>query len=209
MQSVKVILTDLDGVIRHWNSDALRNKEITFGLEAGHVFSICFEKRLLSKAITGKITDQEWREIVREKLLRVVSEHSAKELVEAWTYSQVRIDRTMVRLYKEHFPEAKVVVATNATTRLPIDIKLHHLDGMFDGIINSSGLGVAKPAHDFFYKAINQLETQFADVIYIDDSAKNVASAKQLGIRSHHFQDHAQLLRFLEGVQQSPNRTSP
>ena len=201
MQSVKVVLTDLDGVIRHWSSEALREKEIVFGLAGGHVFSICFEKRLLLKAITGQITDEEWRESVRTKLLRSVSEPSTRKLVEAWTYSKVFIDRNIVRIYKEYFSEARVIVATNATTRLPLDMKLHHLDNMFDGVINSSNLGTAKPAHDFFYKAIEQLEAQVADVIYIDDSAENVQAGKQLGIRSHHYQDHTQLVRFLEDIQ--------
>lgn len=205
MQSIKVILTDLDGVIRHWSSDALRQKEVAFGLPGGHVFSICFEKKLLSKAITGQITDEEWRETLQTKLLCSVSEHFARELVEAWTYSKVVIDRNILRIYKEYFPEARVIVATNATTRLPLDMKLHHLDSMFDGVINSSSLGIAKPAYDFFYKAIEQLETQVADVIYIDDSVENVQVGKQLGIRSHHYQDHTQLVRFLEDIQERPH----
>jgi putative hydrolase of the HAD superfamily len=208
MQLIKAILTDLDGVVRHWDSDGLRAKEVAFGLESGHLFSICFEKSLLSQAITGQISDDEWRHIVQTKLSRSVSASSAKELVDTWTHSKVQIDREIVKMYRDHFPEAKVIVATNATTRLPLDMKLHHLDGMFDGVLNSSELGVAKPAHGFFNKAMHQLGTRFDEVIYIDDSARNVQSGMQLGICSHHYQNHTQLLRFLANVQKAPNRTS-
>jgi len=49
MSLITVILTDLDGVIRHWNSDPLHQKEVGNGLKRGYLFSISFEKELLSK----------------------------------------------------------------------------------------------------------------------------------------------------------------
>ena len=200
MQSPKIILTDLDGVIRHWPSDALHEKEAVFGLPAGHLFSICFEKKLLLQAVTGQITDEAWRGIVKAKLSHSISEPSAQELVNAWTHSNVQIDHKIIEIYKAYFPEAKIIMATNATTRLPLDMKRHHLEGLFDGVLNSSKLGVAKPDHHFFKKVMQQLGTRFNEVIYIDDSAENVRAGKQFGIRSHHYQNHAQLCDFLAAI---------
>lgn len=201
MNAPKVILTDLDGVIRHWNSDAIHEKEIECGFEPGYLYSICFEENLLLQVITGQISDEEWRNRVQTQLTRSTSASLAKALVAAWTHSEVHIDKTIIEIYKEHYPNAKVVLATNATSRLNQDMKNHGLDNMFDGILNSSELGVAKPAHSFFNKAMSKLGIGFDEVIYVDDSETNVQSALRLGIRSHHYQNHTQLVNFLVETQ--------
>jgi putative hydrolase of the HAD superfamily len=201
MHTLKVILTDLDGVIRHWKSDTIYKKEIEYGLDPGHLYSICFEESLLLQVITGQISDTEWRYRVQAKLLNSISESLAKELVNSWTNSEVYIDKTIIEFYKDHFPSAKVVLVTNATSRLNHDMKNHGLSNIFDGVLNSSELGFAKPSHSFFNKVMHLLGVGFDEVIYIDDAVTNVQSAIQLGIRSHHYQNHAQLVEFLVKTQ--------
>lgn len=201
MRPLKVILTDLDGVIRHWNSDALNKKEVAYGLVSGYLYSICFEKELLSQVITGEIADVEWRIEVEERLAQSMSETKAKELVDSWTNCEVMIDKAIIGIYTRYFPGAKVVLATNATSRLKMDLKNQGLDDMFDGILNSSELGIAKPSHGYFNRAMSELGVRYEDVIYIDDSRVNVQSAEQLGIRSHQYRNHAQVVEFLVDAQ--------
>lgn len=201
MHSVKVILTDLDGVIRHWNADPIHKKEVENGFEPGYLYSICFEEKLLLHVITGQISDDGWRNRVQARLSSLMSDTSAKELVDTWTNSKVYIDETIIEIYKKHYPKAKVVLATNATSRLNQDMKNHGLADMFDGVLNSSELGIAKPSHSFFTKGMNELGVGSKEVIFIDDSITNVQSAMQLGIRSHHYQNHMQLVEFLVETQ--------
>jgi putative hydrolase of the HAD superfamily len=208
MHSLKVILTDLDGVIRHWNSDSIHKKEIEFGFQPGYLYSICFEEKLLLKVITGQISDAEWRNRVQIILSRSMSKSSAKELVDSWTHSEVHIDEKIIEIYKEHYPSAKVVLATNATSRLNQDMKDHGLDNMFDVVLNSSELGVAKPSHRFFYKAMSILGVGFDEVIFVDDSVTNVQYAMRLGIRSHPYQNHTQLVEFLLETQRMNSSNS-
>jgi FMN phosphatase YigB (HAD superfamily) len=80
-------------------------------------------------------------------------------------------------------------------------MRSHGLDGIFHRVINSSELGLAKPAHDYFNEALNRLGVRFDEVIYIDDTVINVESAILLGIRSHHYQNHTQLMEFLVNTQ--------
>ena len=97
MGSLKVILTDLDGVIRHWNSASLNKAEVELNLPKGYVFSIYNEKELLLQVITGQISDSEWRKIVQAKLSRLLGESLAKGLVDSWTNSEVFIDKTIIK----------------------------------------------------------------------------------------------------------------
>jgi len=197
MGIIKVILTDLDGVIRHWNSDPLHQIEVNNGLKRGYFYSICFEKELLSEVITGKISDSEWRKRVNEALVISIGETLANELVYSWTNSEANIDNTVIEIYKQHMPDAKVVLTTNATSRLSQDMKNQGIDKKFDEIFNSSEMGVAKPSHRYFNKVLSRLGVRNVDVIFIDDSIRNVESAEQLGIRSHQYKNHTRLEEFI------------
>jgi putative hydrolase of the HAD superfamily len=208
MGPLKAILTDLDGVIRHWNSDSIHKKEIECGVESGYLYSICFEENLLSQVITGQISDDEWRNSVQTKLSGSMSESSAKELVDSWTHSEVYIDKTIIEIYKDHYPNAKVVLATNATSRLNQDMKDHGLENLFDSVFNSSELGVAKPSGSFFIKAMSELGVGCDEIIYVDDSSVNIQSAAKLGIRCHHYQNHTRLVEFLAGTQRTYSTNS-
>lgn len=200
MKSIKFILSDLDGVVRHWRSDRLHALEVDAGVEAGAVFAICFEKTLLKQAITGALSDEQWRLAVEGKLALAVGDTTAKALVTAWTNSTAHIDRHVVDAYRAHFPQARIIMTTNATSRLPHDMVQQQFVGLFDGIMNSSVLGVAKPDPAFFRQILAQLGASVAETIYVDDSAENVAAAIRLGIRSHHFTNRRQLLAFLASV---------
>lgn len=201
MDSLKVILTDLDGVIRHWNSDSIHEKEIECGFNPGYLYSVCFEATLLSQVITGRISDDEWRNQVHIKLSASVSESLAKELIDCWTHSEVQIDKKVIEICKDHYPNVKVVLTTNATSRLNQDLKNQGLDSVFDEVFNSSEMGVSKPSHSYFNKVLSKLGVKPEEVIYIDDSVKNVKSAEQLSIRSHHYKNHAQIVEFLVDTQ--------
>ena len=127
MHSIEAILTDLDGVIRHWKSDAIHKKEIECGFEPGVLYSICFKENLLSQVVTGQISDDEWRNRVQTKLARSISESSAKELVDIWTHAEIYIDQTVIEIYKHHYPDAKLILATtkNFSHRIYIGKKMY------------------------------------------------------------------------------------
>ena len=167
------------------------------------MYGICFEKNLLAQVVTGRISDREWREIVQAKLSGSISESDAKELVKIWTNSEIQIDKLIVQIYKQHFPGAKIVLTTNATTRLREDLKNQGMEDKIDEIMNSSELGVAKPAHEYFTEVLRRLGVRMDEVIYIDDAAANVEAARALGIRSHHYQNHEGLVAFLVDTQKT------
>ena len=136
LESLKAILTDLDGVIRHWTSEALHMKEEGLGLARGHLFGICFEKKILAQVVTGRISDREWRELVQAELSSSISKSDAKELVKLWVNSEIQVDKKIFEIYKLHFPGAKIVLTTNATTRLAEDLKKQGLEDQIDEIMN-------------------------------------------------------------------------
>jgi len=80
-----------------------------------------------------------------------------------------------------------VVLATNATSRLPRDLQKLGLSGLFYSVANSSEIGHAKPDREFFQAALSLAGIAAKNALFIDDTAENVAAAAALGIAAHHF----------------------
>ena len=60
--------------------------------------------------------------------------------------------------------------------------KVMHLDKIFDLMLISGETGLAKPHPDAFLDLINKLDITPSEIIFIDDSPKNIKTAKELGI---------------------------
>ena len=55
-------------------------------------------------------------------------------------------------------------------------------DDLFDESFYSCELGVAKPDPDFFGAALDRLDAPAPAVLFVDDSAVNVAAAREVGL---------------------------
>lgn len=65
---------------------------------------------------------------------------------------------------------------------------------LFDVVINSARVGVAKPDPHAFQHALAALECDAGSVLFIDDKARNISAAEALGIPSIHYTTTAALL---------------
>ena len=118
----EAILVDLDGVIRHWKPSD-ESIETAFSLPAGSIRRAAFSPEIVDLAITGAIADEEWRERIAEKLHCQSSATHAREAVALWTEQPGAIDQKVLSLLKDCESSVKLVLVTNATSRLPRDLQ--------------------------------------------------------------------------------------
>lgn len=64
---------------------------------------------------------------------------------------------------------------------------------LFDDVILSGDVKMAKPDPEIFKLALSRLGAQPAETIFIDDSQNHIIGARQLGITSIQFSSNAQL----------------
>jgi putative hydrolase of the HAD superfamily len=195
----KAILVDLDGVIRQWPSTEPIERE--YGLPVGALFSVAFSAELLHLAITGKISDPEWRALTIYKLQEKFPAALAAEAVTAWSRPAGMVDHEVLNVLRKSSVGLPLVLVTNATSQLPIDLKRLGLEATFSAVINSSEVGFAKPSAEIFQAALKAAGIEANEAIFIDDSLSNVQGAEALGIRAHHFTGAGALISFLEGFQ--------
>ena len=60
----------------------------------------------------------------------------------------------------------------------------HHFDEMCDLIIYTHEEGIAKPDPHIFELTCKRLDAQPSEMLFLDDSQQNIASARELGIHA-------------------------
>lgn len=196
MPAISALLIDFDGVLRHWppDDDAIERES---GVPIGAIRIAAFAPARLRPAILGRIDDAAWREAIAADLAARFPEADATRAVHRWSQPPGRIDedvRTILQAARTH---VRIVLVTNATSRLPTDLAVLGLSNLFHGVANSSELGAAKPDAAIFHAALALADAAPHEALFVDDSPHNVAAAVALGIPSRVFEGPATLRAFL------------
>jgi putative hydrolase of the HAD superfamily len=191
---LSALLIDFDGVLRQWPDLADWPHEIT----EAEIRSVAFAPALLRQVVLGEIQDEVWRGIIVSGLARSHDPSQSQLAVDLWSRSAGVLVPEVVGLLRRLPAHCRVVLATNATSRLPFDIDSLGLSHCFHAIANSSRLGVAKPDPAFFQAALQLAEAPPEDALFIDDTLENIDSASRLGITSHHYRCPSLMAAFLE-----------
>ncbi|CAN5550763.1 hypothetical protein BH09CHL1_BH09CHL1_22760 [soil metagenome] len=194
-----VVMFDFDGVLRHFQRERVGPIEQAAGLPAGAIRSAAFAEDLLSQAVTGAITDEQWRELVAQRLQEAYPASDAATAVHEWSAGIGAIDVEMLAIIRECRVKTRVVLLSNATSRLPTDMRILGVDGEFDLIVNSSVVGVAKPDPRIIEYVIAKVNTSAERTIFIDDTIEHVDSANSVGITAFvHESNEANRSRLIE-----------
>ena len=197
MDAIKVVLTDFDGVVRHWPSAVTASIEDRHGLPRGSLPRTAFDPSLLDDAITGRMTDSEWRSEVARRLGSETDAATAQAAVEAWSTSRGVVDQAAMRVLQAARSVAALGLVTNATTRLDDDLVHLGLSDAFDFVVNSSAVGCAKPSRCFYEHAARRCGCERGAVLFVDDRPENVEAAIDFGFHGHMHRDPRTLERLL------------
>ncbi len=162
-----LLLLDLDGVVRR------------FPPLPAEIAEVAFAPELLRRAVTGEITDEQWRHEVRP----------------GWAGSSGEVIGEALALVRAARKQCFVALLSNATTRLESDLAVLGLDVEFDAIFNSARLGVAKPDPEIFRLVLAELG--YATAVFCDDTEENARAATVAGLDGVHVPDTAALRRAL------------
>lgn len=184
---IRAVLFDLDGVIRHFDTDHIAAVEQRYGIAEGTIARFAFSDDVLGPVITGAITREEWVEQIGA---HIGNEKAAME----WGRTPSRVDAEMVALVNEvraaGYPTA---ILTNGTDTVRAEIDALGLTPRFDRIFNSAEIGFAKPDTRAFQHVLDALGHSPAEVFFTDDSASSLVGAVELGMPSHLFSDASAL----------------
>ncbi|MFI6588015.1 HAD-IA family hydrolase [Embleya sp. NPDC050493] len=179
------VLCDLDGVLRHWPAHSL---EHTHGLPEGALAAAAFASARLLPAITGQITDEQWRAAVTADLAADCgSIERASAAVAAWSDLLPTVDRDVVALLTRVREVAAVALVSNATTRLEWDLARQGLSDLAGSVVNTARIGVAKPDPRVCRIAAEIVGSAPHRCLFVDDTEANVMAARAVGMTAVHY----------------------
>ncbi len=185
--AIECAFFDFDDVLRTWEYQ-LDGLEEEFGVPLSAFREVAFAPENLEPAITGLVTDEQWRARVRNILVSRFPEHDANGAWQAWAGRNGVIIPEVLDLIREVKERIPIGMISNATSRLNSDLITHNLDGLFDYVINTSEIGVTKPAAAVYLHALKVAQVRPENAFFTDDKAVNVEGATNLGFNGHVFE---------------------
>lgn len=183
----KYILSDLDGVIRHYPLERNSKIEKKYNLPEGIILKTAFEKENLNKVVCGKTSDEDWRQSIELNLAKISNSETAKLAMQEWNDFSGIVDHRYLDYLKTQFANIPVAVLTNGTSRLKKDLAVLEIENNFYKIFNSADVGYCKPDIKIFEHILTELKCNAEEILFIDDSLSHVESAKSLGFHAHHY----------------------
>lgn len=195
---ISAVVFDLDGVLRYWDPAIIRRAEERHGLPHGSIGAIAFDDAvLLRRAITSDLTDEAWRQ---EVATRLAGEHgpAAVSAVREWSRAVGEVKHEVLAIVRElRARRVTVALLSNATSRLPADLRRLGLDRELDLVVSSARLGLAKPDKRAFLITCQMLGAESRACAFVDDTAVNVRAAASVGMAAHHYSNVRALRGFL------------
>ncbi|MEV8564487.1 HAD-IA family hydrolase [Streptomyces sp. NPDC051322] len=188
------VLCDFDGVVHLWESDGMTKLDRAWGLAEGTLARAAFDADLLQAAVTGGLSDEEWRCQVAADLAPFCgSSRRARDLIEAWSALTGRVDAEVVELIAALRRKVPVVLVSHAITRLETYLAAVGLGEAFDAVVNAARIGVAKPDPRVFEIAAQRVGADAKRCLFVDDTAGHVAAARAAGLTGLHYEHIGQL----------------
>ncbi|NJI60243.1 HAD family hydrolase [Microbacterium oxydans] len=178
---IRVVLFDLDGVIRHFDPAHVAEIERRHGLDSGIIAGTAFAAPLIDEVTTGRITRAEWVRRIGE---RIGNAAAATE----WGAHPAMVDGDVLDLSDElRAAGLRTAVLTNGTDTLPAELAAHGISDRFDAVFNSADIGFAKPDARAFQHVLGALEVSATEVFFTDDSAGKLVGAESLSMHTNLF----------------------
>ncbi|PZG19861.1 haloacid dehalogenase [Micromonospora craterilacus] len=181
------LLVDFDGVLRRWDPAVAAEVEREYGLSSGVLGEIAESWGLLQPVLTGRVSHAEWVSSVADALTPSVGDPTrARAAVEQWQRYRGEVDPEVLAFIREvRAAGIRVGLGTNATDLLDADLAALDLTGELDVVVNSSVIGVHKPAKEYFQAACAALDTPPARVLFVDDEDRAISGARVAGLSAH------------------------
>ena len=197
--TIKAVLWDLGGVLlRTHDASGRRRWEARLGLAEGELDRLVFGCQASRAATLGRArVDDIWTEV----LTTLGLPESERETLSRDFFAGDRLDERLLAFLRQLRSSHKTGLITNAwpNVRPWIDGEWHLTD-LFDVVVISAEVGLAKPDPRIYQLALERLGVAPQDAVFIDDASENVEAAAALGLHGLRFVSPDQVLNELQSM---------
>jgi glucose-1-phosphatase len=190
--TLRAVVFDLDGVVRHFDPVHVAAIEREYGLTAGAIEAFAFSSPIIERVTTGAIRRSEWIEAIGDRI-------GSPAAAAAWDAQPFRADAEVLRIVDDlRARSTPVAILTNGTDTVPEELARIGVLDRFDAVCNSATIGYAKPDVRAFRYVLDVLGLAGDQVFFTDDSTAKLVGAREVGMTAHHFTGAPGLRRTLQ-----------
>ena len=184
---MKAIIFDMGGVLVDLDMDACRNafkNDLGFA-EIDEILDPCHQKGIIGDLEEGLVTADEFRKYVLERSREGATE---QDVDEAFAKILVGIEPSKIELLKKLSAEYDIyMLSNNNPVALPYSARMFEDAGFslkndFKKCFISYQMKMLKPSEAFYKAVMNEIGLPASEMIFIDDSQKNVDAAIAAGL---------------------------
>ena len=188
---IRAVIFDLGGVLlRTENRTPREHLATSLGMTYDELSQVIFNSESARLATVGKVTTQTHWEKVQETLSLSPDEFS-RVPTEFWGGDY--LDENLVEYLRTLRANYRTALLSNAWDDLRGMVESRwKIADVFDEIIISAAVGVAKPDPRIYRITIERLGVAPQESVFVDDFIENVEAARAAGLYAIHFQDSDQ-----------------
>lgn len=199
--SIKAVFFDLGGVILRTEYQAPRQHLAErFGMDYDDIDKVVFgggTNGSAARASVGEITEEEHWWNVMKTLKLPAGEY---ERVRDEFFAGDVIDHEIVNFLRSIKPRYRVGLISNAWSGLRSYIERERFDDAFHEMIISAEVGAAKPDPKIYQIALERLQVQAGEAVFVDDFIENIEACNQVGMKGIHFRSPETALKQLRDL---------
>lgn len=191
MSEIKVVFWDLGGVLVRTEDRSKREQwEQRLGMEPRQLDRLIFGGEMGRKAALGQASVEEVWESVRQEL--DLSPDEREQLArDFWQGDD--LDEELVAFIRGLRARFQTGLISNAWLELRELLEGHwHIDDAFDDLVISAEVGLVKPDPAIYKLALERLNVEADQAVFVDDFTQNIAAAADVGMHAVHFTDPEQ-----------------
>lgn len=189
-KGIKNLIIDFGGVLIDLDRQRCIENFKRLGLpDVEVVLDIYHQQDFFQKYEKGLITSAEFRDVIREKIGKPVTD---AQIDDAWNSFLVSIPAAKLDLLLNLRKDYVVYLLSNTneihwqwSCRHAFPYKTFRVENYFEHIYLSYEMNMAKPDAEIFQKVLDDTGIIPAETLFIDDSAANCRAAEALGITTY------------------------
>ena len=190
--NIQAIITDYGGVLVKMVDETPRHELAErVGVPLKEIYRLIFNTQSSIQATLGEISnDQHWENIRRS--LKIPPQDLPGFITQFW--SADGLNTVMVETLRSLRPQYKVGLLSNTADNLRgMLIQRWKIDNLFDDMVISAEVHLAKPDARIYRLACARLGVLPGEAVFIDDLAENAEGARQAGLHAIQYQNDEQV----------------
>jgi putative hydrolase of the HAD superfamily len=196
---IRAVFFDFGGVILRTEYQAPRQYLAErLNMEYDDLVRLVFESETSRKASIGTLTaDEHWAALMK-RLNRPASD--AQKIHDEFFGGDV-LDYELIQLIRALRGRSyKTGMISNAWDDLRQYIARQKFDDAFDDITISAEVGVVKPEAKIYHAALEQVQVQAGEAVFVDDFQVNIEGCEKVGMQGILFKDPDQVKQKLKAL---------